>query len=205
MKKELDYYRIGNAYGGSQAWFTDFMMRKGGCGAIAACDSCIYFAQFRGKKGMYPYDTVNITKEDYLRFGSIMKPYLHPRITGIDTLEIYIKGFSKYLKNIGNRDIVMEPVHGAEPVKRAKEVLKQQIDIGFVVPFLLLHHQNEIYKNYEWHWFMINGYESFEDDCMVKAVTYGGFRWLDFNELWNTGYKKKGGFIVYKEEGKEVG
>lgn len=199
MKKELDYYRIGNAYGGSQAWFTDFMMRKGGCGAIAACDSCIYFAQFRGKKGMYPYDTANITKDDYLRFGSIMKPYLHPRITGIDTLEIYIKGFSKYLKNIGNRDIVMEPVHGAEPVKRAREVLKQQIDKGFVVPFLLLHHQNETFKNYEWHWFMITGYESFEDNCMVKAVTYGGFRWLDFNELWNTGYRKKGGLIVYKE------
>ena len=26
---------------------------------------------------------------------------------------------------------------------------------------------------------------------MVKAVTYGSWRWLDFDGLWNTGHRKK--------------
>ena len=34
---------------------------------------------------------------------------------------------------------------------------------------------------------------------MVKAVTYGGYEWLDFAKLWNTGYKRKGGLILFKE------
>ena len=69
---------------------------------------------------------------------------------------------------------------------------------GFPIPYLMLHHKNRIFKFYDWHWFMLTGYESFEDACMVKAVTYGGFRWLDFNELWDTGYERKGGMIIYK-------
>ena len=31
MRKELEYFRIENAYGGSQDWFGDPMMKLGGC------------------------------------------------------------------------------------------------------------------------------------------------------------------------------
>lgn len=198
MKKELNYFRIENAYGGSQSWFNDFVMRMGGCAAAAACDSCIYFEKYRGKKGLYPYDIANITKEDYNKFSQVMKPYLTPRLTGINTLDLYIKGFLRYLAACGNRNIVIEPLYGREPVERARAVLQQQINEGFPIPCLLLHHRNPDFKNYDWHWFMLTGYESFEDNCMVKAATYGGFRWLDFNELWDTGYRKTGGLIIYK-------
>lgn len=200
MKKELEYFRIGSAYGGSQAWFTDYMMRMGGCAAAAACDSCIYFEQYRGKQGLYPYNKVNITKEDYIKFAMVMKPYLRPRLSGIDTLDLYMKGFSQYMADYGSRGIIMEPFYGSEPVEKAREVLQQQINEGFPVPCLILHHKNRTFKNYDWHWFMLTGYESYEDTCMVKAVTYGGFRWLDFGELWDTGYRRKGGLIIYKEK-----
>ena len=199
MKKELDYFRIEGAYGGSQGWFTDYVMRMGGCAAAAACDSCIYFGRYRGKKGLYPYDIANITKEDYIKFAMIMKPYLRPRLSGIDTLKLYMDGFSKYMADRCSRDIIMEPLDGTEPVEQAREALRQQINAGFPIPCLILHHRNRAFKNYDWHWFMLTGYESYEDTCMVKAVTYGGFRWLDFGELWDTGYRKKGGLIIYKE------
>lgn len=199
MKKELDYFRIEGAYGGSQDWFTDYVMRMGGCAAAAACDSCIYFERHRGKKGLYPYDIANITKEDYIKFAMIMKPYLRPRLSGIDTLKLYMDGFSKYMADRCSRDIIMEPLDGSEPVEKAREALRQQINAGFPIPCLILHHRNRAFKNYDWHWFMLTGYESYEDTCMVKAATYGGFRWLDFGELWDTGYRKKGGLIIYKE------
>ena len=86
MKKELDYFRIGQSYGGCQDWFPDFFMRMGGC-AAAACESCIYSDKYRGIKGLYPYDS--LTKNDYINFAAIMKPYLKPRMSGIDTLEFY--------------------------------------------------------------------------------------------------------------------
>ena len=44
------------------------------------------------------------------------------------------------------------------------------------------------------------GYDEKPDGrFMVKAVTYGGYEWLDFAKLWNTGYKRKGGLILFKE------
>lgn len=196
MKKELDYFRIGNSYGGCQDWFPDFFMRMGGCAAVTACESCIYFEQHRGVKGLYPYES--LTKDDYINFSNIMKPYLKPRWTGIDTLEVYIEGFMKYLADHGNRDIIIEPFYGEQLIEKAREVMQQQIDTGFPIPYLMLHHKNRTFKYYDWHWFMLTGYEIFEDICMVKAVTYGGFQWLNFNELWDTGYSRKGGMIIYK-------
>lgn len=197
MKKELNYFRIGQSYGGSQDWFPDFFMRMGGCAAVAACESCIYFELYRGIKGLYPYDS--LTKRDFINFSAIMKPYLKPRISGVDTLELYIDGFARYLSDCGNRNIIMEPFYGTQPIEKAREVLQKQIDAGFPIPYLMLHHKSRAFKYYDWHWFMLTGYESFEDACMVKAVTYGDFRWLDFNELWNTGYERKGGMIIYKD------
>ena len=32
---------------------------------------------------------------------------------------------------------------------------------------------------------------------MAKAVTYGEWQWLDMDELWETGFEKKGGLILY--------
>ncbi len=31
MKKELDYFQVEHLYGGCQDWFTDPMMKRGGC------------------------------------------------------------------------------------------------------------------------------------------------------------------------------
>ena len=40
-------------------------------------------------------------------------------------------------------------------------------------------------------------YEETEDDLMVKAVSYGEYKWFSLKELWDTGYDKKGGMILY--------
>ena len=41
-KNELEYFFVEESYGGNQDLFPDVTMRDGGCGAIAACESCIY-------------------------------------------------------------------------------------------------------------------------------------------------------------------
>ena len=45
-----------------------------------------------------------------------MKPYLKPRHTGIDSLEIYMEGFGKYLADKGCDNVQMEPLTGTEDV-----------------------------------------------------------------------------------------
>ena len=202
MKKELSYYRVDNVYGWRQSWFTDFVMRMGGCAAVAACDSCICLDLYQGTQRLYPFPKEAITREDYIRFARIMKPFLRPRITGINRLDIYVKGFCRYLsKAAPGRRILVEAFEGRKDVEEAKRAVVEQIEKGCLIPCLLLRHRSESMKNYVWHWFLLTGYDSRPDRFLVKAVTYGTWRWLDFDTLWDTGYHKRGGLILYHIEG----
>lgn len=194
---ELEYFTIDQCYGGYQEWFTDPSMRMGGCGAVTACDSSIYFARQLGKTNLYPGDCHRLSKRDYITFSKKMKPYLRPRMTGIDTLELYMDGYAAYLRDCGEYGITMEGLHGSQPVRQAEEAVQEQIDQGMPIPYLNLHHKNPNLKDYVWHWFLLTGYQRAEDTLLVKAVTYGSWRWLDLHELWDTGFEKKGGLVLY--------
>lgn len=196
MKKELNYFTIDGQYGGNQNLLKNFFMRMGGCGAVTACDSCIYFSKHMGKK-MYPFDEQNLNYNDFVEFTDIMRPYLSPRITGINKLSIYIDGFNKYLKDRHIDYIDVKPFAGDRNFSEAKEILKTQIDKSIPVPTLVLKHKNKSLKNYVWHWFILGGYEQRGEKFFVKAITEGKYAWIDFEQLWNTGYSEKGGLIIY--------
>lgn len=198
MKKDLEYFHIGKSYGGSQEWFSELTMRNGGCGAATACETCIYFAKYRGKAYLYPYGTDEITREDYVNFGQIMKPYLHPRPSGIDTLELYMDGFRDYLKTVGEKDLQMIPFSGESPFEEAREKVIEQIDDGYPVPMLLLKHKNPDLDPFVWHWFMLTGYQTWDEVFYVRTVTFGKSQWLSLGELWDTGFERKGGLVLYR-------
>lgn len=196
MRKELPYFQIGSSFGGNQDWFRDPMMNMGGCAAATACDACIYMALYNNMSYLYPYDIQNLNKEDYIKFSMKMKPYLTPRLQGIDTLKLFMDGFQEYLKDVGERNIQLEGYSGDLPVEKATLEIKSQIDKGKVIPYLLLRHKDSYFKDFVWHWFLIIGYEDFENEFYVKVVTYANYHWLSFRDLWKTGYRRKGGMIL---------
>ncbi|MBC5659865.1 hypothetical protein H8S44_08785 [Anaerosacchariphilus sp. NSJ-68] len=198
MQKELDYFVIEHSYGGRQDWFWDPAMKIGGCAAVTACDSSIYFDCYKGTTGLYPFEKTALTKKDYVKFGMKMKPYLKPRHTGINSLDLYIEGYGKYLEDKDCHSIRMRALPGTESAEDAKQALIHQIDAGFPVPCLLLKHENPLFSDYVWHWFLLTGYDTAGDSCMARAVTYGESRWLDMDDLWNTGHAQRGGLILYE-------
>ena len=207
MERHLDYFEIEGSYGGSQDWFTNIVMHVGGCGAATACDTCIYLALRKGMKGLYPGDAGCLTKQAYKEFSMKMKPYLKPRAGGIDRLETYIEGYARYLADLGNEDgrsLHMEPLHGETGVEEAKAAVRRQIDKGLPVPYLLLYHKDKKqFGDFTWHWFLLTGYQEREGRFYVTAATYGAATRLDFEEMWDTGYEKKGGMVLYAlEDGK---
>ena len=124
MKVELPYFKIGDSVGGQQAWSHDYMMKIGGCGAISACDCSIYLELYKNLRGLYPFDVKNISKEDYIKFSEVIKPYLHPRWHGIDKLEIYIDGFTKFLRDHGENNLQLLDWDGHKDFKSTHMVLK---------------------------------------------------------------------------------
>ena len=197
MKHELEHFTIGDSYGGNQDWFPTFMMHIGGCGAETACDSSVYFALHRDLKSIAPENAATLTRRDYVRFAYKMKPYLSPRRTGIDRLDIYIDGFSSFLRDHGVTDITLAPWDGENSLAATKETIKKQIDEGWLIPCLTLKHGHPSMDDYVWHWYILSGYEEYDGTFMVKVVTYGTYRWLDLDMLWNTGYDRKGGLILF--------
>jgi len=194
MKKELKYFKIEGSYGGNQEWFSEFSMRLGGCGAETAVEFCIYSDKYFGTD-LYPFDVNSLSKEDYARFGSLMKPFLHPRLHGIDSLDIYVKGFSKFLSERKSK-VKLKSVDGNESACDAGQAIKNQIDKELPLAFLCLNHSDRNFKDYEWHWFIINGYDEREEGFFIKAVTYGNYEWLDFDKLWNSKKARKGGMVL---------
>ena len=210
MKKELEYFTIEGAYGGNQEWFTNIVMNMGGCAAASACDCCIYLALRKGLKNLYPYSVHELTKEDYISFSQKMKPYIRPRIGGVKKLEWFISGFEQYIEDVNTKAdslrlgteqgdhvcINMEAFSGENSYESARDMIRQQIDAGYPVPYLLLRHKKaEKYKDYIWHWFLLVGYEEAGDDMLVKTATYGESDTFSLRELWDTGNTEKGGIV----------
>lgn len=201
MLKELDYFWVGEEYGGRQSLLPDMIMRFAGCAAVTACDSLIYMTLYKNLKNLCPFSTDQLRGRDYVAFFKTVKPYLRPRLMGINRLEIFVAAFKKFLKEHGTFFLDVLPWSGDHDEQDTVNTIRQQIDRGFLIPYLLLHHKNPSFENYEWHWFLLTGYDEKPDGrFMVKAVTYGAYEWLDFAKLWNTGYDRKGGLILFKEK-----
>ncbi len=198
--KELEYFMIENSYGGNQDWFSNIVMRIGGCAAATACDCSIYFALRNGMRNLYPYDLENLTQQSYKDFSQMMKPYIRPRMGGVKNPQWFIDGFQSYISDVNEREgtsyrINMDVFLGTESFEAAKAFIRTQLDEGTPVPYLLLRHQVPKYKDYAWHWFLLTGYEEQGEDLLVKTATYGESDTFSLKEMWDTGHEEKGGMI----------
>ena len=203
MKKILDYFSVDGAVGGSQEWFKNVVMYIGGCAAATACDCCIYFALRKGMEHLYPYDVHRLCREDYVDFSMKMKPYLKPRVNGVNKLYLFREGFGAYLKDVGEHKIHMEELAGEESYERAAAFIRSHINRDTPVPYLMLRHKKACYKDFVWHWFLCYGYEERPDGMWVTVATYGNSFTFSLRDLWDTGYREKGGLIglTLKREG----
>ena len=219
MKKELEYFNIDSGYGGNQSWFLDPWMHIGGCGALTMCDFLIYMAKNRGRAECYPYDIGCLSRRNYRKFGMSMKPYLRPRESGIKDLETFIDGARIYLEDCEIDGIELEGFSGEHSYEEAEEAIRASIDRKMPVAMLMLKHRDRRFNFFEWHWFIVNGYDEGTAEpgtsdagepgasgagepggrFMIKAATYGKAHWLPLKEFWDTGHKEKGGLVLFRE------
>lgn len=198
-KKILNYFTIDNTPGGNQDWLSEWDMNMGGCAAVTACDLCIFLARLSHReryRKLYPFNPENLSREDFMSFSSIMKPYLSPRYHGIDFLETYICGLYDYLRSAQNGDtLILEGMSGNVPYENFAEAVTDQIDRDLPIPFLLLNHRDIKLDDFQWHWFNLAGYDENEDGINILTVTYGEYQWFSLRNIYDTGYDRKGGII----------
>ncbi len=172
-------------------------MNSGGGAAITACDSSIFLMLRKGRRELYPYALSDISRKDYVEFTDVMKPYLYPREGGVDSLELYMDGFGRFLRDRGETALTMSPWPGEKSLSETKEIVKKQIDGGWLIPSLTLLHMRSTMQKFVWHWYLLNGYHEQGETFLVKTVTYGTWQWVNLAELWDTGCDRKGGLVLY--------
>lgn len=203
MIKETAFFKINDSIGGNQDWFDSLFMRMGGCAICTALDVSINLKIHHDIDNIYPYDINSLSIDNYVRFSNIMKPYLKPRFKGIDSLEIYLNGYSKYLKDNNITNINLCGLSQDKPVNDAKQAIIQYIDQDYVIPFLLLRHNNYQFKDFIWHWFLIIGYKIENDIFYIKVSTYSREHWFKLEDIWDSGFKQKGGLILINHKEKK--
>lgn len=203
-KEELPYFHIDGQFGGNQSWFLDPWMHIGGCGALTMSDFLLYQAVCRGREECYPYNAEKLSKRDYKKFGMLVKPYLRPRETGIKDLDTFIEGAMLYLEDSEIEGFDMGKLDGYRPFAEAEEAVTDRIDHDMPVPMLMLKHQNRKFNFFEWHWFLLVGYERRQNEFYVKAATYGKEHWLNFNDFWDTGELERGGLVLIYDRAAET-
>ena len=194
-KKILDYFTIEGTPGGNQDWLPEWDLNRGGCGAVTACDVCIYLARLERFRNLYPFGINHLSRVDFINFARIMKPYLSPRYHGIDYLETYICGFNDYLQDAKNSSLILEGLSGNVGYDVFAEAVIDQLNRNIPVPYLMLNHHDITLDDFEWHWFNLAGYERIDGNINVMTVTYGEYQWFSLRTMHDTGYERKGGII----------
>ena len=88
MKLNYDYLLIDKKYyGGNQEWFSSIFQRKAGCGPVSASNVIMY----ESKK--------HYSKEEFIKIMEDMWNYITPGMMGLNKVEYYNDGFSKYIKD----------------------------------------------------------------------------------------------------------
>ena len=195
MLMKIPYFNIEGTPGGNQEWFRDFWMHLGGCGALAACDLCVCLANNKGLRSALPFPADELTKDNYVRFGMIMKPYIRPRMGGVTKLSYFTDGCGAYLNRHGYQ-AEFRTLSGDKSYEEAKTFLKDSISNDLPVAYLNLSHRNPALKDLWWHWFSVTGYEESEERIKIFFHTYGEELSVDFEDLWKGALKPKGGMAA---------
>ena len=192
---ELKFPKIENYIGGSQEWYPVGHMRLGGCSTCTAAEISIYLSEEKGKTALCPKIPQSIN--EFVDYSKKIYKYIYPRFMGLHKLPLYVSGYEKFAEECGEA-VEVYCLDGNEDVKKAASFIKNAIDAGYPIAYLLLKHQDEDIDEIEWHWFTVMGYEEKEDDLTVKFVTWGEKYEISLKKLWNTGRQQKGGMVCIK-------
>lgn len=193
MRIKLPYFTVENELGFNQEHFSDIMMKLGGCAAVTACDSLIYFKKYFSLDMPCPCAADDISRSDYTAFARKMKPYLRPRLKGISSTEIYVNGVRSYLDSVGCKNLSLSGCDNVSDTAETEKIITSQLEKGYPLPCLTLGNGHRDMKDFVWHWYMVTGYESMGTETYVNAVSYGGERRLRLSHLWQKG----GGLIIF--------
>jgi hypothetical protein len=199
MKRELPFLLIDDRYGGDQQRFAHPMMRRGGCSTVCACHAAACLAaKDPDRRALCPFPGLQVSEALFERFAEDMFVYVHPGFRGMPKTSLFEAAFSRYAASRG-APVCFDDLQGDAPYEAAARFVREHIDAGLTIQFLLLKHRHPEFADMEWHWFTLTGYEERNDGGMTVVYADEGRRFTaDLARLWDTGQCERGGMLVVR-------
>ena len=168
--KHEDVLKFTDGYfGGNQIWFSDKYGKthhsKTGCGTVAAANSMVYLAYTRSEyRDLYPFEYLD--KKSFSEFILMLSRYIKPRIYGIPTTSIIIRGIKRYAKGHGVQ-IKYDNLTKTADKRKITEFIKRGLELDTPILNVNWNHKNKILHN---HWIAITGMnENLKDENIVLS------------------------------------
>ncbi len=192
--KNIDYLRIEGSelYGCDQEWYGKPWQRLSGCGPTAA--SMISLYQIHPKKKPK-------TIEDAKATMNIIWNYVTPGFGGINRLDRFYNGYSKYLTslNIVHFNHALEIPKNIEHRPDLSQVIsfiRSGLEDDAPVAFLNLNN-GKVHNLDAYHWVIINGLDLSDPNAVYAYILDGGKRLVINLSLWLETTTASGGFVYF--------
>lgn len=183
-------------YGGYQGWLKDEGIKEfysnRSCSVTAASNFFLHM--------IYCKDHKEMEKIDYKIFNFYQKEiyrYIRPRPSGIISIGILDRSFSKYVKEKGlnfKKVVFKGEFSRANVLNYIKSALEKNL------PVLLLTWGSEL-KELSYHWITIIGLYSSDGHIVMVSSNWGELREYDFNRWFDSFSLYKG--LIYWDENKK--
>ena len=146
-------------YGGNQEWYADKWARQAGCASVTAANiaACYALNDLR-MAALAPDSQARMKREEYLALMGEMYSRMKPGLMGYPYPDRLGREFSIYAKEKGI-NLIPTVMTVWKDWREGYQEVKESIDAGGAVGFLILKHRAPELQEDLWHWITICGYE----------------------------------------------
>lgn len=156
-------------YGGNQSWFENISLRKAGCSVVAAANITAYSALDRDNKLLYDYD--NMTKENFIKHMESIAKFIQPdEINGVTSVSYFNEKVIEFAESKG-ATIKPHKITIKSDFDEIKNFISTALNQNKPVAMLML--QNEVLKEFDWHWMTITRLFENMDKNYIDFSTWG--------------------------------
>lgn len=167
-------------YGGAQKWFNCDDLKKAGCSIVAAANITAYYAIAIKNKNIYNYE--DMSKSNFLNHMESIAEYIHPDPSkGVISINYFNDRVIEFFKD---KDVKAES-HAMTTKYNFKE-LKNFIKIALTnnKPVALLMLENNVLKEFDWHWMTVTKLFENGDKTYLDFSTWGERRIFTLEDFY---------------------
>lgn len=167
-------------YGGNQRWFKEKSLRKCGCSIVAAANITAYISFTMKKKYMYDYEDMSL--DNFLLLMESIAGFIQPdEEKGVTSVFYFNERVIKFAEEKGVK-IKSHTITTNDDFNSVKNFIKTALKENKPVALLML--ENNILKEFDWHWMTITKLFEDMDKNYIDFSTWGERRIFTLEDFY---------------------